>query len=442
MSVFFDVASYSSAAIVTYYMGLFLVSLWSTRRTPSTTGGAPFFVAIVPAHDEELVIGQTVGRLRELRGERFLALIMNDGSKDDTSRVAREAADDDPRVEVVDRPAAIAGQGKGEVLNHAYKLVTKMVLDGDPRLDGASADDVVLCIVDADGWLEPHALEAVAPYYNDPRVAGVQLPVRIFNSRDGFLTLMQDLEFVGFSLLVQAGRDVFGSVGLGGNGQFVRLSALQELGAAPWTKCLTEDLDIGLSLVERGWRNRFCPHACVAQQALSNVRAFYRQRTRWIQGHYSCWQHVPALWRARGVAFWTKLDLTLYLMMVIFILVLGAQFAIGLASVSGLFTVHSSFLSFIGDEHVFRAVSLVLSFGPLVTFAITYQRFAAARLPGWAVPGAYLLFAVYGYAWAVPASVRALGRLLLRRGAWVKTPRLAVSSHVLAAEAAALERIA
>ncbi|MGH2968452.1 MAG: hypothetical protein ACRDK0_05240 [Solirubrobacteraceae bacterium] len=48
---------------------------------------------------------------------------------------------------------------------------------------------------------------------------------------------------MGFSRLVQAGRDPLGSVGLGGNGQFVRLSALQDMGDSPWSRCLTEDLD-------------------------------------------------------------------------------------------------------------------------------------------------------------------------------------------------------
>jgi len=87
-----------------------------------------------------------------------------------------------------------------------------------------------------------------------------------------------------------------------------------------------------------------------------------------------------------------------------------------------------------------RALTLVLSFGPLGAFAITYQRFAAKPLPWWGLPGAFALFALYGYFWAVPASVRALARIASGRGSWVKTPRVAVSAHVLAAEAAALAR--
>lgn len=435
-----DLVSYLATLVVAYYSVLFVVSLRTTRRTPDVCGrpAQPFFVLVVPAHDEELVIGETVRRARALHGDRHVTLVMNDGSTDATGEVAREAAEGDPRVVVVDRGADVAGRGKGEVLNHAYRLLSGWVDDRDPRLRGAAQEDVIMCVVDADGWLESHALRAVAPYFADPGVGGVQLPVRMWNARDGFLALMQDMEFIGFSLFVQAGRDPAGSVGLGGNGQFVRLSALRALGRAPWSRCLTEDLDLSLSLVEAGWRNRFCPHACVEQQALSRMRPLLRQRTRWTQGHYSCWQHLPTLWRARGVPFATRFDLSMYLMLVVFVLVLAAQFTVGALEWSGLLAPSGSYLGFVGDAHVFRAVSLALSLFPVLGFAVTYQRFARSRLPWWALPGCLALFAVYNYGWGVPASLRALARIVLRRDSWVKTPRTAVGAHALDPHAPAL----
>lgn len=432
MSTCADIIAYASAAIVAYYLILFLVSLRTTR---SAEHAAPLtdrlFVVVVPAHDEDLVIGQTVTRLRALRGASFLALIMNDGSGDATGAVARQAAEDDARICVVDRPHEVAGQGKGEVLNDAYRRVVAMVASDDERLGGRAAADIVLCVVDADGWLSTDALERVAPLYDDARVAGVQIPVRIWNSRESFLALMQDLEFIGFSFFVQGGRDPFGSVGLGGNGQFVRLSALQTVGRAPWTSCLTEDLDLGLRLVERGWRNRFCASASVSQQALNRFRPFFRQRTRWIQGHYSCWTHLPSIWRSARTPLRTKVDLSLYLVLVAFIMVLAVQMSLGVASAAGWITYNSGFLGFVHDEHVFRAVTLGLSIGPLLAFAYTYQRHAARPLPLWALPGVLLLFAAYGYFWAVPASLRALGRIVLKRRGWVKTPRSAVAPDAL-----------
>jgi len=434
-----DLVSCASTLIVLYYSALFAVSLWTTRRTAAPRPGRePFFALVVPAHDEELVIAETVRRARALDCDRYLVLVMNDGSADATSARAREAAGGDERVVVVDRDPALAGRGKGEVLNHASRLLGSWVARGDPRLRGAGPAEIVLCVVDADGWLEPHALRAVSPYFADPRVGAVQLPVRMWNRGHGFLTLMQDMEFIGFSLFVQAGRDPFGSVGLGGNGQFVRLRALRSLGADPWSSCLTEDLDLSLSLVEAGWRNRFCPRACVEQQALSRLRPLLRQRTRWTQGHYSCWRHLPELWRAPGVRLATRVDLSLYLLLVVFVLVLAAQFTVGVLEWCGAVEPTASYLGFIHDAHAFRVFTLAISLAPVLGFALTYQRFARNRLPLWALPGCLMLFAIYNYAWGVPASLRALGRIALRRDSWVKTPRSAVGAHALPAAPAGL----
>jgi len=76
-------------------------------------------------------------------------------------------------------------------------------------------------------------------------------------------------KFVIYTEVFQRGRRHLGSVGLGGNGQFVRLSALRSLGPAPWTRSLTEDLDLGVRLAAAGWRNEYCRTAAVHQQGSS-----------------------------------------------------------------------------------------------------------------------------------------------------------------------------
>jgi 1,2-diacylglycerol 3-beta-glucosyltransferase len=258
-------------AVVGYYVLLLMVSAvrMLIRRQLRTVDcmRRPFIVLVIPAHNEEAVIGQTLATLNALDYPERLVLIMDDGSTDATAAVAKHWVltnlfTASGWVEVVSRRPEVAGQGKGAVLNHAFALVCQMVARRDPRLGGRGADEVVIGVMDADGQLEADALKKVAPYFSGRRnanVGGVQIGVRIANATANLLARMQDFEFAGVCALMQDSRNSFGSVGLGGNGQFTRLSALQALRRYPWTACLTEDLDLSLSLAEAGWGIRYCP---------------------------------------------------------------------------------------------------------------------------------------------------------------------------------------
>ncbi len=283
----------------------------------------------------------------------------------------------------------------------------------------------MLVIVDADGRLQEDALQKVAPYFNDPSVGSVQIGVRIANARANALARMQDIEFVGFSWLVQIARDWFGSSGLGGNGQFTRLSALMQLPGDPWRRgALTEDLDLGLRLVRAGWRTRFCHLTYVDQQGLDAWRPLLRQRTRWIQGHYQCWRHLGGLATARQTPLAARLDLMLYLVLVVTVILVSFTVVVGVLGAAGLVTVTNDFLLFVPYGEPRRVASLALSVLPLMIFLGTYQRHSAHPFRWYELPAAALAFTLYGYVW-LWVSLRALVNLALRRNNWVKTPRLA-----------------
>ena len=133
---------------------------------------------------------------------------------------------------------------------------------------------MIVAIVDADGRLHPEAPAYAAAHFADPEVGGVQSLVRIYN-RHRLLTWLQDVEFSVYGYLFQAGRNGWGTAGMGGNGQFNRLSALDEVadGRGPWRDRLTEDQDLGLRLIEAGWKGRQELRGTVDQQGLSSPGA-------------------------------------------------------------------------------------------------------------------------------------------------------------------------
>ncbi|HEV2902229.1 MAG TPA: glycosyltransferase family 2 protein [Gaiellaceae bacterium] len=412
---------YFMAAVSLYYVVLFVLSLRIFARRDPYPGPRPGMALIIPAHNEEAVISETLESLVRLEYDSYALIVVNDGSTDATGERAR-AFESTGRVLVVDRPPEEAGRGKGAVLNEGYRVLGRLLEQGDP-LVADFGGDVVIGVIDADGLLEPNALAEVARLFADPRVAGVQMGVIIGNAHEGLIERCQDLEFVGFSHLAQAARDRIGSVGLGGNGQFTRLAALQSLGRPPWTDCLTEDLDLGLNLTQLGWKIRYCRTTSVTQQGVRTVRAWLRQRTRWAQGHYQCWHHVPKLLSATDVPLATRLDLSLYLLFVAFVMFVAANLAIAAAGAMGAIWVSNEFLSFIPPGPPRNITMEVIGLGPVVMLLTRYQQHSPHPLRWWELPAYGAAFGLYVYLWTL-ASVVAWFRLVAGRVGWAKTRRV------------------
>jgi cellulose synthase/poly-beta-1,6-N-acetylglucosamine synthase-like glycosyltransferase len=422
MSLDLTYPSYAILGVVLYFALLFTVS--AKRRGPGRFPPAekPFFVLVVPARNEELVLSNTLAGLTNLSySGQWRILVMNDGSTDQTAEIAAEWERHDSRIRVVNRTPEEGGRGKSDVLNHAFREVV-----AHSGLLGIPDDRIVLGIVDADGQLEKNCLERVSRYFDDPSVGTTQIGVRIANARRSLLARMQDMEFVAFSWLVQIARDRIGSSGLGGNGQFTRLSALKSIGGSPWApQALTEDLDLGLQLVEAGWRTRFCHLTYVDQQGLERWKPLLRQRTRWIQGHYQCWRHIPKLVVSRRAPLLTRLDLSAYLLMVVTVVLVTVNLLLGVLGTLGVVTVTDSFLSgVVPYGFSYRLVSLALSVLPLTIFMMTYQLHSPSRFRWYEVPAAAAVFTLYTYVWFY-ATLRAWTRMAMGRKSWTKTPRVA-----------------
>ncbi|QEV16856.1 glycosyltransferase family 2 protein [Streptomyces alboniger] len=267
---------------------------------------------LVPCLNEESVIGTTV---TGLLGPRTTVVVIDDGSDDATGEVARQAGEEaraagrEGEATVLRREPPDARQGKGEALNHGIRLIRERV-----AARGQDPAETIVCVMDADGRLSDRALRHILPLFDDARVGGVQLGVRIRNRRGNFLTWFQDYQFWAMAAVTQFGRNLTSTVSLGGNGQFTRLTALDALGERPWSQSLTEDLDLAISLAVRGWRLRTTAHASVDQQGVSDLRRLIRQRTRWYQGHMTAITRMGEIWRAPRMRHLAALEMAAYLL--------------------------------------------------------------------------------------------------------------------------------
>jgi 1,2-diacylglycerol 3-beta-glucosyltransferase len=410
---------------VSYGLGMLVASRREPARGPSRGKQAPgapsgprlgddlFFVFMMPCLNEEKVILNSLQRLLDIPGDDFVILVIDDGSDDNTAAVVSGAGSD--RVWLLRRKPPQAQQGKGEALNAAVRY-----LEGSGHLAGRDPDRVIVVVVDADGRLDPHAIDQVRPYFADPSIGAVQIGVRINNRQHSWLARMQDMEFVIYTEVFQRGRRHLGSVGLGGNGQFMRLSAMQSLGNSPWTRSLTDDLDLGVRLIAAGWRNEYCSAAAVHQQGVIELRRLLRQRSRWFQGHLQSWSLIPLVLRsaprrARG-------DLVYHLSSPAVLLIASLLTASFLVSV-----INSAILAVQGQNPVgwWIASTYALTFGPALIFSSVYwtrergQGLGPLRLMCFAH-----LYVCYGMMWYA-SGWWAVGRTLRGRTGWAKTDRVA-----------------
>lgn len=390
------------------------------------------FWIVIPCLNEERVIAKTAAAALALSGPagcRTYVLVVDDGSDDGTPAVL--SAIEHPYLHVLRRVRPDARQGKGEALNAAYRFIR----DWTALMNGAP-DRVAIGVIDGDGRGSHNILDGVARTMTDPQVGAVQCRVRIHN-RDRLLGAVQDLEFACVANAGQVLRDRLGTVGLGGNGQFTRLSALIRLGDAPWSKCLVEDLDLGLRMHLDGDRIRYLSSATVTQQGVVDVRRLLRQRTRWAQGNLQCVSYVPRLIASRRIGNLALLEL-LYYLLAPWVNAFGTCGVLGMWGYAmwRLLPGHGApfMVSTWSELAVIAGIWLAAMVVPALTWAIAHRvQLGDERLirllPAAA---AYPAFLVLG----LVSTIRALTRQATGRNSWTKTERLAEEPPGLLAPAA------
>jgi 1,2-diacylglycerol 3-beta-glucosyltransferase len=372
-----------------------------------------FFVFMMPCLNEEKVLLNSLQRLLSIPGEDFVVLVIDDGSDDNTVQAVSGILGE--RVWLLSRKPPHAREGKGEALNAGVRYLT-----GSGHLTGRDPDNVIVVVVDADGRLDPQSIEEVRPYFANPTIGAVQIGVRINNREQSRLARMQDMEFVIYTEVFQRGRRHLGSVGLGGNGQFMRLSAMMSLGASPWTRSLTDDLDLGVRLIAAGWRNEYCSTVAVHQQGVVELRRLIRQRSRWFQGHLQSWKLIPLVLRSAPRR--ARADLLYHLSSPAILLVAS------LLSASFLLSMVNSVILAAEGQNPFGwwiASTYALTFGPALAFSFVYwlrERRSGVGLFRTAMFAH--MYVCYGMMWYA-SGWWAVGRTLRGRTGWAKTDRVA-----------------
>jgi cellulose synthase/poly-beta-1,6-N-acetylglucosamine synthase-like glycosyltransferase len=258
-----------SVPALAWTLYLAILSLLSAEvAAPPAADGArlPRFDVIVPAHDEEGGIADTVRSLLlvEYPADKRSVVVVADNCSDATAARAREAG-----ATVLER---VDGErrGKGYALAHAFERT----------LAEGTADAVV--VVDADSTASPNLLSAFAARLA-AGAGAVQAEYGVANARASWRTRLMHIAFTLFHDVRSRARERLGlSAGLRGNGMCFAVSVLREVPHDAFS--VVEDVEYGIRLARAGHRVWYVGDAHVLGQMVSSEKASRSQRRRWEGG--------------------------------------------------------------------------------------------------------------------------------------------------------------
>ncbi len=253
-------------------------ALWAShRRQPQLSLDHPDqqwprLIALVPAHNEEALIGRLLENLAQLHypRARLAVYVIADNCDDATATIAGAFAGAHAWAQVLERTDA-QRRGKGYAIRWA--------------LDRLQATGVVYdaCVLfDADSLVDANCLLALATAYQRGADA-IQGQYAVSNA---FATPSTSLRWLALTLMNhvrQLGRSTLGaSSALTGNGMLFSRALLER---HPWNAFgLTEDYQYYIDLVEHGERIRYAPNALVRAEMPTTFTQMRTQDKRWESG--------------------------------------------------------------------------------------------------------------------------------------------------------------
>jgi cellulose synthase/poly-beta-1,6-N-acetylglucosamine synthase-like glycosyltransferase len=262
---------------------------------PHLSSYQPTVSILIPARNEEQVIGRLLQRITELtyQKNKLQVIVVNDASTDQTGKIADNYSLIYPFIQVIHRSNGEGGKGKAAAMNDGFKL---------------STGEIVLCF-DADYFPQSNIVENLTSAFIDPTVGGVQGRVVVLNEPQNLVTRLVTLERVGGYRVDQQARDNLGLITqFGGTVGGFRRNLLESLHG--WDgSILAEDTDLTFRVYLAGYKVRYIVEAECYEEAVDSWRAYERQRYRWAKGHMQCvFKHSLNVLKSKKLSFREKID--------------------------------------------------------------------------------------------------------------------------------------
>lgn len=364
----------------------------------------PVYTILVPLYREEKTLLKLVKAIRALDYPRSKLDVKLVVEEDDSVTIEAIKALKCERMFQIVRVAESIPRTKPKACNYALKF----------------AKGQYVTIYDAEDIPEPQQLKKVLhAFMNGPEeMVCVQAKLNYFNREENLLTRMFAIEYSTLFDFILHGLVALGvPVPLGGTSNHFRIKALQELYAwDPYN--VTEDADLGIRLVQKGWHVGLVD-SLTLEEAPITLKAWIRQRSRWIKGHMQTYfvhmRHPFKLFSAVGMVGFMGFQLFMGAPALIFLI---SPFMWGIWALF-MFDIVPVGVQF---PHWFDTM-IHISFGVLFA-GIVLQMFCAVvsiRANKWPKMFRYVFFFPFYWLLHSVASFKSLWQLITRPHYWEKT---------------------
>lgn len=276
--IYFILVSYPILGSFAWFIGVlcysFLFKYKHIDWAEIPTEVEPFITIMVPAHNEEVVIEDTIDYLMtKINYGNYEVLVTDDGSTDETPAILARLQKKYPKLRVIR-----IDKNKGKA--HAFDIGM------------AFAKGRLILSNDADTVPEPDALSNYVNYFIRPggrNISAVTANMDVKN-RTSLLGKSQTVEFssiVGIIKRTQAGV-LGGLYAYSGANTMYRKDALIEVGGFRQDRA-TEDISIAWDHQLNGWISVFAPTIIFFMEVPVSLPMLYRQRKRWAKGGTEVW---------------------------------------------------------------------------------------------------------------------------------------------------------
>jgi cellulose synthase/poly-beta-1,6-N-acetylglucosamine synthase-like glycosyltransferase/peptidoglycan/xylan/chitin deacetylase (PgdA/CDA1 family) len=248
----------------------------------------PSVAVLIPAHNEENVIVQTVTSVLLSDFPDLQIIVVDDGSTDKTGELLDVNFSHEPRVRIIHQ----VNRGKAAALRLALSM----------------AETDVVVTIDADTEIESDAISKLVRHFSDPTVGAVAGNVKVGN-RSRWLTRWQALEYITSQNMEKRAFDLLNCITVvpGALGAW-RKKAIEAAGGIT-ADTVAEDADLTIAIRRLGWRVSYDEEAIAWTEAPEKASQLIRQRFRWTFGTLqSFWKHSDTLFRPKhGTLGWIAL---------------------------------------------------------------------------------------------------------------------------------------